>query len=120
LRLISLILIVFSFSAFAGKAIVEEEVYIPKFDKKLIKYISSFPELTIDHVGPNGFEVFGPKGLKEWLRQNNIEYRDLLVKKLYMKNVFSDYPTYEEITAKLQRLESPIPTYFETFFHWKV
>ena len=51
--------------------IVEESFYIQTDDQKTFEMLKSRPELTIDHIEKGGFELYGPKGLGEFLDNNN-------------------------------------------------
>lgn len=97
-------------SAFAQMGKIEEEVYIPNPDKSTIKMIEAHPELVIDHLSGEGFELYGPKGLKKWLNQIGISYdttlHDHSIKGI---NAVTAYPTYEEMTKNLMNLAKQYP-----------
>ena len=62
-----------SFVSSANVGKIEEQVYIAGHDKKIIQMIQSHPELTLDHMSKNGFELYGPKGMKAWLCERHNE-----------------------------------------------
>jgi hypothetical protein len=100
----ALILIFCSISSYAQKA--EEGVFIFDPSKKLMQKFSQFSFLTIDHPSFDGFELYGPFGLKDWLNQNQIQYKSLdLISTEYDQN----YPTPEEIEKKLYEIHSKYP-----------
>lgn len=49
-------------------------VYVFDQEKKWIKIFKSQSELIIDHVGQEGFEVYGPQGLEQWLLDLEVPY----------------------------------------------
>lgn len=80
-----------------------QELYVPNVSKELIKIISTHPELTIDHVSSQGFELYGPVGTKQWLEDMGVEVR----KQTHSHNLKSldySYPTFEAITKNLKQL----------------
>lgn len=107
---LSLIGSLFSLSAFAGMGKIEEEVFIPSYDKKLVKLIETHPELTLDHMSENGFELFGPKGTKKWLDSMNISY--LSTSHSHKKNhsvIDFGYPSFNEIETFLKKIAKDYP-----------
>ncbi len=59
-------------SCMAHSAVVEEQLFVLEPD--FLKIASSRVELTIDHVSPEGFELYGPKGTKKWLEQLGVKH----------------------------------------------
>ncbi len=98
-----------SFSAFAQVA--QEEVFVPNYNRALMRKLVSYPQLTVDHASPKGFELYGPKGLKQWLQENNIAFIDMAQNRTEK----SEYPSYEEVTARLKNLAASYPHIFKLF-----
>ena len=89
-------------------AIVQEGVFVN--DVKFSKVASSMPELVVDHLTSRGFELYGPKGTKEWLDQVGVSYTLILNQEFNKSNKGRDkYPTHEEITKFLTDLASKYP-----------
>ncbi|MBY0413551.1 MAG: hypothetical protein K2Q18_05275, partial [Bdellovibrionales bacterium] len=63
-----------SLISLAQANIVEESVYVTTTEQKVFDLVKNRPELTLDHVEKNGFELYGPRGLKEFLVQNHIPF----------------------------------------------
>src|SRR5690349_17008479 len=80
-------------------SIVEESFYIQTKDHKIFELLKSRPELTIDHVEENGFELFGPRGLKKFLVRNNIPHFSMKIANLVARG---GYPSPEEIEKELK------------------
>lgn len=112
-KLIGVNLLLAGLTAFAGnsKVITTEEVYITQTSKKLIKMITSHPELTIDHLSSNGFELYGPKGLKTWLDDIGVDYKVAQAHSHNKNDNIDDagYPTFSEITSFLKDLAAKYP-----------
>lgn len=77
---------------------VNEGVWISNNDKSLIQSMLKHPEFTIDHVTSQGFELYGPKGLKAWLNKSNVVYQNLTT---LSEAQLESYPTPEEIEREL-------------------
>ncbi len=68
------------------------------------RYIESFkrPELVIDHVNYEGYEIYGPAGLGEYLTKMNIPH--INEASLKDANLGPDHPTAEEIESQIKVL----------------
>ena len=64
-----------SISAMAS--VVEEGAYVFDKKKRFLKIINSHKELTIDHVGKHGYEVFGPEGTLEFIEELGANFIDI-------------------------------------------
>ena len=108
---IGLMASVLSSYAFSAAGKIEEQVFIPKYDKKTVKMIESHPELIMDHMSKNGFELFGPTGTKAWLKAANIEFTQLEEEHNHSKSNDKalGYPTHDKITAFLKSIEKNYP-----------
>ncbi len=96
-----------SFSALQAK-VVEESFYIQSSDQKFFELLKSRPELTIDHIEQEGFELYGPKGLKQFLVTNNIPHFSMKIAAMAEK-AKSTYPTPEEIEKDLKDIVAKSP-----------
>jgi hypothetical protein len=96
-----------TFNLFASTTI-EEEVYIR--DTKSLSLIEQHPELVVDHLNSQGFELYGPKGTKKWLDQVGIAY-EVAESHGHDKNneEMSGYPSYEDITHSLKTIVAKYP-----------
>lgn len=91
---------------------IEEEIYVMGMRPDAVKELINSGSVEIDHVSSRGFELYGPKGLMEYLDKKNIPYMDMLE---VNDKVFADYPTHEEITAKLKAAEAKNPGIIKVF-----
>ena len=92
--------------------IVEESFYIQNNDPKIFDLLKSRPELTIDHVEKNGFELYGPKGLGNFLNANNIPHFSMHIASLKARGV---YPSPEETEKELRSITSQFPDISKLF-----
>ncbi len=76
------------------------------YDRSLQKMIGSTPGLSIDHVSAQGFEVWGPRGLGQWLQRNKI--RSAPLSPVNTKGA-GDYPSPEEISQELKGIAQTAP-----------
>tara|TARA_R110000868_G_scaffold64597_2_gene194048 strand:+ start:21087 stop:22430 length:1344 start_codon:yes stop_codon:yes gene_type:complete len=120
-KLLSLVLALTVVASVNAQDIVEEGHYLFDANKKLIKLIQSQGDLTIDHVGSHGYEVYGPAGVGQWL-QNLADQADIAVISLdhekeskAAKDAFVSYPTPDQIAARLQELQAKYPSIFKLF-----
>lgn len=89
-------------------AIVEESVFVNDPSLIKLKDLQAIPELTVDHVGPRGYELYGPKGMMAWLKRNGISF----VAETSRKSL-SGYPTPEEIETELHNIHKAYPAITE-------
>ena len=92
--------------------IVEESYYIQTKDKNIFELLKSRPELTLDHVEDQGFELYGPRGLKEFLVRNNIPHDSMKTISLASKAL---YPSPEEIEQELKSITNQYPEISKMF-----
>lgn len=97
----------FSQSTFATKHSIHESFWIINPSDQTIDLLKSRPELTLDHLTSNGLELYGPKGLEQFLKKNFIDYRPLQNLSL---GLLSGYPTPEAIEKDLKLLAEKYPT----------
>jgi hypothetical protein len=74
--------------------------------KKTLKTISSEPGRVIDHVSSSGYEVYGPKGLGDELRQKQVLFVEL---EKPAKSFTADYPSSEQTIQKMKDLAKKFP-----------
>ncbi len=106
---ISLILGLNSFASSTGR--IEEKAFVTNLSHKDL--IAKHPEITIDHMDVNGFEVYGPKGMLEWFDLAKIQYSK-------MHEHISDkdlaaYPSFKEIESKLKEIAQINPNIVKLF-----
>lgn len=78
---------------------VQEGFFVFDKDHKYLKYFSE-QSLTIDHPNSEGYELFGPKGLQEYLNDLKIGYSHLEDDHKALEN----YPEPEAIFERLKKL----------------
>ncbi len=98
-------------SAFSGVKI-EEELYVMGLGPEAVRELIDSGSVEIDHVTSKGFEVYGRKGLKSYFDQKGIPYFDMVE---VNKEAFIDYPTHDQITAKLKAAEAKNPGIIKVF-----
>lgn len=92
--------------------VTKEGHFIFDADKKHLKNFNIYKELVVDHMGPNGYEVYGPVGLGKWIKMLGIESLDLAHEQSMDKSNpdFSNYPSPEEIEQKLMEFQKKYPS----------
>jgi hypothetical protein len=96
------ILLALSASSMASVKI-EEELFIPGRRPDVVKDLVQSGSVEIDHVTSEGFELYGSKGLAAYLDSKKIVY---LNRKAINKIAMADYPSFAQITSKLQAAAS--------------
>jgi predicted deacylase len=87
---------------------VNEGFWIKDNSKVIFESVKNRPELTIDHVSQEGFELYGPIGLEKFLIANHVSYSNLNEVSTNQTNS-QGYPTPEEIELDLQSLAKKYP-----------
>jgi carboxypeptidase D len=103
------IFFIFSAASLARASVkhtIDESFWIKETKPEVFELLKSRPELTIDHVKSDGFELYGPKGLEEFLQQNLIEYRPLEEANQFLA---SNYPTPEAVEKDLKAIAQKFP-----------
>jgi hypothetical protein len=98
-----------SVSAF-GSVKIQEELFIPGQKPEVVKELIQTGSVEIDHVSKEGFELYGSQGLSQYLDSKNIVHIDM---KEMNKAVFADYPSFIEITKKLQAAAAKYPKFMK-------
>lgn len=98
-------LFTFSFTSLASVRI-EEELYVPAQNPEVVRELIETGSVIVDHVSSEGFELYGEKGLSQYLDNKNILYFNT---KNLKNKMLADYPTHAEITRKLQAAVAKLP-----------
>jgi len=109
--IISVLSLSLSLSVFSSVKI-EEELYVMDQKPEVLKDLIQMGSVEVDHVTSKGFEVYGPRGLKKILDQRVIPFVDMLS---INKMVFMDYPTHDQITARLKKAVAKRPDVMQLF-----
>lgn len=102
---LGIFLLVLSTNTFA-RAIIDESYWIKNPTPEVLNLLQSRPELTIDHVKTDGLELYGPKGLELFLKNNKVDYRPLEAISLKAKN---GYLSPEGIETELKAIAESNP-----------
>jgi hypothetical protein len=92
--------------------IVEESLYVQTKDHAVFELLKNRPELTLDHIHTDGFEVYGPRGTSQFLKQNNIPFFNM---KLNQRALAAGYPTPEQIEQDLKTMTNQFPQISKMF-----
>jgi Zinc carboxypeptidase len=110
--------LIFSFSVFAlsvaasASVKIEEEAYVLGQSPEVIKELITAGSVEIDHVTKDGFEVFGGKGLLDYLESRHVPHMDLLA---VNKSFMAGYPSHAQIAQKLKNAEAKNPKIMKLF-----
>lgn len=85
---------------------IQEELYIPGHNPSVVKELVQTGTVEIDHVTSHGFEVYGSKGLAQYLDTKNIPYVDM---KEMNNKLLNDYPTSAQVAEKIRSLVAKYP-----------
>jgi hypothetical protein len=102
---VALSVLTLSMSVF-GSVKIQEELFIPGQRPEVVRELIQTGSVEIDHVSSQGFELYGSKGLSQYLDSKNIVYFDM---KAINKSAFIDYPSFAQITQKLQLAAAKYP-----------
>ncbi len=83
---------------------IEESVYIE--DIKSLRHMNH-PELIVDHISSDGFELYGPQGMVEWLDLIGVSYSYLSSEKSLVDDY--GYPSFKEVEKNLRDLVAKNP-----------
>jgi hypothetical protein len=78
---------------------IEEELYLMGQNPEVVRELITAGSVEVDHVTSQGFELYGSKGLAQYLNGKNIPFYNM---KSVAKSMLAEYPTHAQITAKLQ------------------
>lgn len=85
---------------------IQEELYIPGNNPSVVKELVQTGTVEIDHVTSQGFEVYGSKGLSQYLDSKNIPYVDM---KDMNNKMLADYPTSAQVAEKIRAIVAKNP-----------
>jgi hypothetical protein len=105
LNVVLFIFFLFLFQLSEAKRL-DENAYILDTSQSVFDLIKSRSELTIDHVTPNGFELYGPVGMREFLTKNNITFKD---QDEILQTSANQYPSFDEMEKELKNLANSYP-----------
>jgi hypothetical protein len=85
---------------------IEEELFVIGQKPEVVRELITSGSVEIDHVTSEGFELYGRKGLSQYLDSKKIVHFDM---KAINKLAMADYPSHAQITAKLQAAAAKKP-----------
>lgn len=99
--------------AVVAGAVIEEQFFVSDF--KAIEILSDHPELIIDHPSEVGFELYGPKGTEEFLKNSGISYQSLTHDHQKDSEELLSYPSYEQVVDNLRSAVALNPSIAKMF-----
>lgn len=90
----------------AAQVKIQEELFIPGTNPEVVRDLIETGTVVIDHVSSEGFELYGPSGIAQYLDQKNIVYLDM---KEINNKAFADYPSSKQIEDQLHALAQKYP-----------
>ncbi|HLE10415.1 MAG: hypothetical protein A2504_15880 [Bdellovibrionales bacterium RIFOXYD12_FULL_39_22] len=109
--ILALLSLFFTSSLFAQTA--KEGYYIYDKEHRYLKIFNSRPEMIIDLVSSQGYELYGPDGLGVWLKSfKGLRYNSLAEanrKNNSERGALADYQTPEQIGEQLKMLQEKYP-----------
>ena len=100
------LLVTLSFNVQA-RDIAKEGAFVLDSDKSILRSLAVNKDLIFDHPSINGFEVYGPEGLYNFLRRQGIPFVELNNQDIM--ELAADYPSPEEIEKQLEDLHAKFP-----------
>jgi len=89
----------------AAQVKIQEELFVPASNPEIVRDLIETGTVVIDHVSSEGFELYGPTGIAQYLDSKNIVYLDM---KEINNKAFADYPSSMQIEAKTSRACSEV------------
>ncbi|NUM59135.1 MAG: DUF2817 domain-containing protein [Bdellovibrionaceae bacterium] len=84
------------------------------YGKENLKYFAPYKELTVDHVSSLGFEVYGPRGLGNYILKTQVRFVNLNQNK--QKEAFrGGYATPEQVAQRIQNAIATNPNIAKMF-----
>ena len=103
--LFSILSILWFTSLFASK--IEESYFVYSTSSALKKSITQNPQLILDHVSKKGFELYGPRGLGQYLKSINVKFVNLeSLESIHKKSNSFSYPRYDQVVNRLKNVVS--------------
>lgn len=82
---------------------IEESYFVYSNSPTLKNALARDPKLVMDHPSKKGFEIYGPKGLGEYLKSINVRHEDLnKIEGTFKKIQKVSYPTFEQVVARMR------------------
>lgn len=106
------ILLVLLFSAISVFAKYTQEGYFI-YGKENLKFFSPYRTLSIDHVSPYGFEVYGPSGLGKYISRLQVRSVSLNNQPIAFRG--GQYQTPEQIGERLKAVAQKFPNLAKVF-----
>jgi len=98
---LSVISLFFVCNLFANK--IEESYFVYSNSASLKNNLIRNSQLVLDHASRKGFELYGPKGLGEYLNRLNVKFVNLeSLESINKKSHQFSYPSYEQVVKRLQ------------------
>ncbi len=109
-------ILLFSQLAFSGAGKIEESYYVHSQSSSLKRSIIQHPELILDHPSSRGFELYGPAGLGQYLKNLGVKFESLeKIEKLKNTKTLDSYPSYEMVVKRLQAAVSKYSSIMKLF-----
>lgn len=97
-----------------SKGLTHEGLFILDSQRNYLPLLQTSGDFTFDHPSPEGYELYGPPGLREWIKDQRIPHRELIEAQLTPLLV-DDYPTPAEIEEVLHQLHEQYPQLTKLF-----
>ena len=104
--------LLFAVSQVFASVRIEEELFVIGQQPEVVKDMITAGSVEVDHVTSEGFEIYGRKGLSNFLNERGIPFLDM---KPITKSVLADYPSHAQITSKLKAAEAKNPKIMKLF-----
>jgi hypothetical protein len=101
---LTILLTFLSFQTLANS--IDEGVLIVNYNIKTLELLKNQKEFTLDHLKRESLELYGPVGLKKFLTQNKIQFREF---EKVSPSIASDYPSFAENEKELKSLAKTYP-----------
>lgn len=99
---------------FASK--VDESYFVFSNSLALKKSIMLNPQLVLDHPSSKGFEVYGPKGLGEYLKGLKVRYVPLeQLDGVFKKTNKISYPSYNDVVSRIKSAVTKYSKFMKLF-----
>jgi hypothetical protein len=109
--LLATLLLIFSLGSLA-QVTIQEELFVVGERPEIVEDLVLAGSAEIDHVSDEGFELYGPKGLAAYLEAKGVLYFDM---KAISKDALVGYPSYQQMTEKLQATVARYPHIMQLF-----
>ncbi len=86
---------------------IEESLAVVGHHPQLLRELRAHPELTVDHLHADGFELYGPRGLSRFLDERGVLYYPLASQQKEFET--ANYPSFREVEARLREAARRFP-----------